>query len=301
MEKEIINLIGRKGPVTGSEIWQALGGDGLILWRTCKLSQNLEIRTVGRHYLRLDRRMKGFARLSPSLLREFLTYSVVGFSRDRNSLEQRALAVNSHIEKVSRAKMELAYQVAAGLVTRFESEQSLNHPICFIIAGDNVHNMAHDVPRPERSTGRVVNGSDMDIVVILDDNCPDELAKRLDTAIYREKHRLLMAPQLKEEIDYVVKKMERVREQVRFRTFSHMLACKILHEGTLLLGDEDMFHSVKALLRDEGVTERISVLERKAKAFRKDAEEYLLHKTTEAIKVEHLYLFYPTEEAEEFE
>ncbi|MBW2616640.1 MAG: hypothetical protein JRD02_10760, partial [Deltaproteobacteria bacterium] len=215
MEKKIISLIEENGPLTGAEIWEAVGGDGLILWRTCKLSQDLAIRTAGTRYLRLDRRLKGFARLSPSILREFLTYSVVGLSGDSDSLEKRSRGVASHIEEVSRGKLELAFRVISGLSSRLETERPLNDDACFIIAGDIVYNMAHDVPRPERSTGKLVNGSDMDIVVIMNDECGEDLIRRLDNAIYQEKYRLLIAPHLREEIDYIVKDLARVREQVR--------------------------------------------------------------------------------------
>ncbi|MCD6298936.1 MAG: hypothetical protein J7M30_17470 [Deltaproteobacteria bacterium] len=301
MEKKIINLIKEKGPLTGAEIWEAVGGDGLTLWRTCKLSRDLAIRTAGTRYLRLDRRLKGFARLSPSILREFLTYSVVGLSGDFDSLEKRIRSVASHIEEVSRGKLELAFRVVSGLSSRLETERPLNDDACFIIAGDIVYNMAHDVPRPERSTGKLVNGSDMDIVVIMDDECGEDLIKRLDNAIYQEKYRLLIAPHIREEIDYIVKDMARVREQMRFDSFKHLLACKILQEGTLLYGNEDIFHYVKAMLRDTGVAGQLEGLETRAKAFRRDAEEYLLREDTDKIKEESLYLLYPSDESEEFE
>ena len=51
MEREIIQLIMDKGPLAGSEIYDTAGGDGLILWRTCRLSKILTLRTFGRHYL----------------------------------------------------------------------------------------------------------------------------------------------------------------------------------------------------------------------------------------------------------
>jgi hypothetical protein len=161
--------------------------------------------------------------------------------------------------------------------------------------------MAHDVPRPERSTGKLVNGSDMDIVVIVGDECSDDFIKRLDNAIYQEKYRLLITPHLREEIDYVVKSLARVREQACFDSFKHIIACKIIQEGTLLFGSEDIFHSAKAILRDAGVTVKLDNLEKRAKIFRKDAEEYLLREDSDKIKEESLYLFYPTEESEEFE
>jgi hypothetical protein len=301
MEKEIIKLIEHKGPLTGSEIWETFGGDGIILWQVCKGSKNLAIRAVGTRYLRLDRRVEGFARLSPSIWREFLTYSVVGISGDPNPLESRAMELTSHIEAVSRAKLKLAYHVVSGLTGQIESLFLLDHRLCFIIAGDIVYNMAHDVPRPERSTGKLVKGSDIDLVVIADDQTPDDLMKRLDDAIYQEKYRLLISPHIKEEVDYIVKKVVRVKEQIRFETFKHMVACKILHEGTLLHGSEDLFRDVKAMLLQTGVAEKINDLEKRAKIFRRDAEEYLLREAPEKIRDETLFLFHPSEESEEFE
>ncbi len=301
MEKEIIRFIEEKGPSTGSELFNAFGNEGIMLWRTCRLSQYLNIWNTGRHYLRLDRRIKGFARLSPSILREFLTYSIVGLSGDLNSLERRAQAVLSHIEDVSRTKLELAYRTVSGLTSRFESEWSLKHHACFIIGGDIVYNMAHDVPRPERSTGKLVNGSDIDLVVILDDLVPEGMMKRLDDALFQEKYRLLITPHIREEIDYVVKKVARVREQVRFNTFRHMVACKILHEGTLLYGSEEIFSAIKALLKERGVKEKLEDLEKRARVFRGDAEILLLHDDPDKLKEESSHLFYSTEESEEFD
>ena len=301
MESEIIDLLDERGPLTGSEILESTGGDGLLLWRTCKLSKSLNIRTVGMRYLRLDRRIEGFARLSPSILREYLTYSVIGRAKDESALFQKANEVASHIEEVSRAKSEVVYSVVSSLVGKLESELPIQNQVCFIIAGDIVYNMAHDVPRPERSTGKLVKGSDMDLVVVVDDQFPKASMERMDEAIYKEKYRLLITPHLREEIDYIVKNLERVREQVRFDTFKHMVACKLLQEGTLLYGSEEVFHTLKTMLRDHGVTQKLKELESKARIFRKEAEEYLLTEDLRKIREESLNLFYPTEESEEFE
>ncbi|MGD8228413.1 MAG: hypothetical protein PVI20_11590 [Desulfobacteraceae bacterium] len=301
MEREIIGLLKERGPLTGSEILECTGGDGLFLWRTCKLSKSLNIRTAGMRYLRLDRRIKGLARLSPSILREFLTYSVIGHSQDDAALSQKANEVTSHIEAVSRAKSEVAYRVVSSLVGKLESEIPIYRQVCFIIAGDIVYNMAHDVPRPERSTGKLVKGSDMDLVVVVDDQFPKASMDRLDEAIYQEKYRLLITPHLREEIDYIVKDLDRVREQLRFDTFKHMVACKLLQEGTLLYGSEQLFHLLKSMLRDRGVIQKLEKLEKKARVFRKEAEDYLLTEDPQKIKEESLNLFYPTEESEEFD
>ena len=301
MEKEIIDLIEERGPLTGSEILESSGGDGLLLWRTCKLSKALKIRAVGTSYLRLDRRIEGFARLSPSILREFLTYSVIGRSRDDAHLNRKAHEVAVHIEAVSRAKSEVAYSVVSSLTGKLETELQIQNQVCFIIAGDIVYNMAHDVPRPERSTGKLVKGSDMDLVVVVDDQFPKASIERLDEAIYQEKYRLLITPHLREEIDYIIKDLDRVREQVRFDTFKHMVACKLLQEGTLLFGSEALFHTIKSMLMEHGVIQKLKELEKKAQVFRKEAENYLLIEDPHKIREESLNLFYPTEESEEFE
>lgn len=94
---------------------------------------------------------------------------------------------------------------------------------CVLLAGDIVYDMAHDAPRPERSTGKLVNGSDLDLVFIVADDLPEGQVAELDQAILRRKHRLLRDPVSPEEIDYIVKRLERVREQVAFTSSSAWL------------------------------------------------------------------------------
>ena len=206
-----------------------------------------------------------------------------------------------HIREKSRAKAELARSVLLALLSRLEDDVPINQHVCFILAGDIVYDMAHDAPRLERSTGKPVKGSDIDLVVVADDRCPKELLERIDEAIYQEKQTLLMTPHLRQEIDYIVKDLDRVRAQTEFDTFKHIVACKILQEGILLFGNTDLFNTIKAMLREKGVTEKLNRLETQAGIFRKDAETYLLAEDPGKIKKEILYYFYPSEETEEFE
>ncbi|RLB33022.1 MAG: hypothetical protein DRH20_14015 [Deltaproteobacteria bacterium] len=301
MEEKIIRVIEEQGPMTGAELLARLEVDGLVLWRACRGSRRVVLQRIGTRYLRLDRRVEGYGRLSPSILREFLTYTVAGLRGDEEGLQTRCRALLAHIREVSRAKLDLAYRTVSALASSLDTEESVGEHACFIIAGDIVFEMAHDVPRPERSTGKLVSGSDMDVVVVVDDRAPESLVRRLDEAIYAEKYRLLVTPHIREEIDYVVKREARVREQVRFDTFRHMVACKILDEGTLLHGSEEIFHRVKALLREAGVRDKLRELEARARAFRRLAEEYLLEEDPMRAREEKLFLFFPTEESEEFE
>jgi len=301
VEQKIVHLIEEKGPRTGSEILDVLGGPGLAVWRACSVSDRLEVRSVGSRYLRLDQKVEGFARLSPSILREFMTYTVVGLAGDAEALDRRAEMILQHIRQVSESKRMLAQGIVAGLRGSLGDVWPPETRICFLIAGDIVYGMAHDVPRPEHSTGKMVKGSDMDLIVISEDGVSHDFLKELDRAIYQEKYRTLIMPALKEEIDYVVKNMERVREQLRFDTFKRMVACKILQEGELLAGSQSLFDEIKSLLVHCGVSEKLQEMEGRARRFRQRAEEYLLRTHPACVTKEDLHLFYTREESEEFE
>ena len=301
VESIISEVIRDQGPLTGAELWEVIGGEALAVWRACMLAKDLTVTSIGPRYLRLDRRIEGFARLSPSILREFLTYSVIGLTGDGDATLQRQNEIRRHIEQVTRSKSQLAYEIISAAMERFDLSGPTRDQVAVMIAGDIVYNMAHDVPRPERSTGRLVKGSDMDMVIVVDDRFPKKMMARLDEIIYLEKQRILMTPHLREEIDYIVKDMARVREQLCFDTFRRMVACKILQEATLLYGSERVFRAVKGMLKEAEVTERLAALEDRARDFRERAVRDLLAGDADGMTAEFQDLFYPTEESEEFE
>ncbi len=299
MENKIAEIIKENGPLTGADLTPYFDIDPLLLLRTIRLSPKLAVKIIGTRYLRLDRRIEGFARLSPSILREFLTYSVVGFSDDPASLSHKADELVSKIEGISKSKHDLAYSIVSSLMNRLEYGAKDN--ICCLIAGDIVFNMAHDVPRPERSTKKLVQGSDMDIVVIVKDEFSGHLINRLDEEIYKEKYSLLLSPYKREEIDYIVKSVSKVKEQLKFDTFKHQVACKILNEGNFLFGNEELFKTIKQMLEEEKINEKINAMQEKALRFRDEAESHLLGADPEKAMQDDNCLFYPVEESEEFE
>ena len=73
VEEGIVRAVEERGPLTGSELREVLGSVGFAQWKACTQSSRLTVRRVGRRYLRIDRKVGGYARLSPSILREFLT------------------------------------------------------------------------------------------------------------------------------------------------------------------------------------------------------------------------------------
>lgn len=301
MQRSIVTLVQESGPLTGAEILAALGGDTFALWRDSRSAPALDVRRVGRRYVRLDRRVDGYARLSPSIQREFLTYTVVGLASDPAPIDRRVEQIEKHIAAVSRRKLELATSIMRDVIEPFATEAGPELRCCVLVAGDIVYGMAHEVGRPERSTGAMVNGSDLDIVVIVNDEAPAELITQLDGAIHKKKHRYLNSPVFREEIDYVVKRFATVREQAQFDTFKRMVACKILDEAVLLHGSAELFEAAKALLAEQGVVDRLRELERAAIGDREEREQYLLTADLDELRGDDLLLFHTDDESEEFE
>ena len=301
IESEIARLIGAQGPLTGFELKKEIDADNLALWRACKTSERLEVRALGKRYMRLDRHVDGFARLSPSILREFLTYSVVGLAGEPDLLRGRCDEISGRIRAISRMKLELARQMVADVMDELPDAPSVSERICFIIAGDIVYEMAHDVPRPERSTGMLVKGSDIDLVVVVDDDLEEAVIERLDNLIYQKKHRMLKNPAANEELDYKIKRLGLVRQQADFHDFRRMVAIKILHEGQRLYGGEKIYGAVKSIIEERGLPAKLAELEALAQTFRAKAEDSILHDNLTEAEIREMHLFYSAEEFEEFE
>jgi len=302
MERSVIRALEEHGPLSGCVLRDTLQADDFGLWKACMRSDRIQVTRVGRRYLRLDRKVGGYARLSPSILREFLTYSVVSLTEDSASLRVGTAELADHIAKVNATKLKIVQRIVGKIGSRVRlTDRTAEEHYCILLGGDVVYGMAHDAPRTEHSTGLMVRGSDLDLVIITADDAPEEVARQLDETIHQEKHRQLSNPASREEIDYVVKPLSRVREQAAFDTFRHMVACKILQEAILVFGNAQLHESATALLTEEGIPERLVELEAKAVEARKRAEDRLLARDEDSLVGEDKYLFHTSEETEEFE
>ncbi|MFQ6105561.1 MAG: hypothetical protein ACE5NL_00625 [Candidatus Hydrothermarchaeaceae archaeon] len=297
-EKKVTEIL-EKGPATGNELHMLSGIDIFELWRICSNSEGVLIKRVGKRYLRFDKNVEGFARLSPSIQREFSTYSVIGLKKDRGKIEEKVKKLHEEIKEISRRKFNLARNAIDQVMLKLvDLKPCIQKNTCFIIGGDVPIGMAHGEPRPERSTGEMVAGSDLDIVVITSDDFPDDCLKKLDDAMYEVKYALLKHPSRKEEIDYLIKNISKVKEQAKFETFEHMVACKIIEESKFLYGNERIYRQVLDTLEDGGVPGKLEKLEGIAAEYRKRAEEHLLKKDRVS-EEEYMKLFTTTEEFSE--
>ncbi len=296
----VLELLREHGPLTGSELSERAHLEPLALWRLCRLAPDIIAEHVGRRYLRLDRAVEGYARLSPSIRREFMTYTVLGVTGQEQAVCERAETLTVEAERISRTKTFVAREAMVAVMDEVGLPSSgVVDDITFIIAGDVTYGMAHSVPRPESSTGQLVIGSDLDVIVVATDDFPQDLLNSLDQAIHRRKHFLLRHPGHREEIDYIIKRLAKVREQVAFDTFEHGVAAKILHEGQLLCGSARVFDEVKRVVAQAGVPERIADLEAIAVADREVAEAHLVESAADQRMGEHFNLFYTREEGDE--
>lgn len=297
--KDILALLERNGPLTGKEILERTSEDELQVWKYCVSFPDIVTRSIGRRYLRLDRQVEGYARLSPSIMREFFGYTVIGLKSQIEEINRKAELLQEQISEISKRKFLLAQDLITKLVESQKLTAPVNEKACVIIAGDVAYGMSHNEPRPEFSTGEMVRGSDLDIVIITE-NMDSKTIGLLDSILYQEKYMLLRNPSYKEEIDYLIKDVIKMEEQLLFDNFENMIACKILDEGEYLYGNKDLFLRLKAKLKDFGIPEKLLLLEHIAIAHRKDAETMLIHNPGVLSNNDITQLFYTTAEREEF-
>ncbi len=295
----IIGLLKTHGPLTGKEIQEKISMDLFELWKLCSQCTDITIQTIGTRYLRLDKNVEGLARLSPSIIREFNNYMVIGLSEQAEEIKAKARQMHREIIRISQSKLELARKTMERIIDAQVDPAIIREKVCFMIAGDVAYEMAHLEPRPESSTGKMVNGSDLDIVIICKD-LPESKMKSLDASVYDMKYFLLSNPSHREEIDYVIKDISKVDKQLAFEDFESMIASKVLDESKFLCGSLDLFFEVKNMVSDRGIPGKLANMIEKATADREKARTLLLTHSDAINDKEMKQLFYTTEEKEEF-
>ncbi|NLC06697.1 MAG: hypothetical protein GX755_01830 [Syntrophomonadaceae bacterium] len=295
----LIGLLDNQGPLTGKELLEKTRMDKFFLWKICNTCEKIITKIIGQRYLRLDKHVEGYARLSPSILREFYSYTVIGTEKHYQKILAKAETLQQDIKEISRRKFELAQEVIKQIVESQEDPTIFKTGASFLIAGDVVYEMAHLEPRPESSTGELVKGSDLDIVVVTQ-GLRNNTIKHLDLSIYKQKNILRKNPSYNEEIDYIIKDISRVESQLEFDSFESMVAAKILYEGQYLYGNYALFQKIKNMLAAKGIPKKIAALEEKALINRNKARFSLLNNEGSLLEEENMKLFYTREEKEEF-
>jgi hypothetical protein len=126
-----------------------------------------------------------------------------------------------------------------------------------------------------------------------------EIVEGLDSKIYKEKYGYLTDPDFREEIDYIIKDISKIKEQLNFDSFERMIASKLLYEGKLLYGSQRMFENIKKMLFERKIDDKLAELEKKARINRLEATSCLLEGGDKPPSPEWMNLFYTHEETEE--
>jgi hypothetical protein len=271
----IRDVLAARGPILGADLCDASEMEPLAAWQTCTLDPAITVSRVGRRYLRLDAATDGGARLSPSIGREFLTYSIVWASGDGDRAQASLDELRSKIAEISDIKRGVARSIVKSVLRHVMVESGAAIDAAFLLAGDVAYGMAHDSPRPEISTNRLIRGSDLDVVVVCADNVPESVLERLDEAMLDCKWRLLSAPRDREELDYVIKTVTRAGEQLTSGDPRDIIAAKILSESEFIGGREEIYAAITQLIHESDIEQRLEALTRQAAQERERAEARL--------------------------
>lgn len=299
VEARVIAIIEAKGPQIGKELAAALPDvPVLALWQACYRSDTFRVSHFASYYLRYDITREDQVRLSPSILRDFLSFTLFGLPGQRDQMiERQGTLANMHRE-ISLEKLSVAQQVMKQLFVSLGQE--VRSQLCAFIAGDLAYFLAHNEPREHAASGEMVKGSDIDIVIILSESLPDEIKTRIDAEMTALKSLYLRHPQYRHEIDFICKRKSVMERQFQYTDIHDKIASKIAYESMFLGGSLTLYMEVRDAMTRTGVDRLIEQDFEHALKDRKNAMHTLLNVPGDTIDDETRSLFYFSQERVEF-
>ena len=299
IEARVIALVEENGPQIGKELAAALPDvPVLALWQACYRSDTFRVSHFASYYLRYDITRDDQVRLSPSILRDFMSFTLFGLPGQRDQMiERQGTLANMHRE-ISREKISVAQQVMKHLFVSLGRE--VRSQLCAFIAGDLAYFLAHNEPREHAASGEMVKGSDIDIVIILSESLPDEIKTRIDSEMMALKSMYLRHPQYRHEIDFICKRKSTMERQFQYTDIHDKIASKIAYESMFLGGSLTLYMEVRDAMNRTGVDRLIEQDFDHALKDRKNAMRTLLNVPGDTVDAETRSLFYFSQERVEF-
>ena len=253
---DIERLLTDKGPMTGGEIARHFHSHPQIqIWRVCNERGRFRVFNCARYYLRYDITREDQIRLSPSVLRDFLSFTMIYLPGQKPfAVEAGAKLANKH-RQISLQKLKFARQTLLALSP--EVQEVLAKNACCFIAGDIAYFLAHDEPRVNQQLGVTIKGSDIDIIVVHDNEMPEDVLKDAEKQILAYKFRAMKDPSLAQEIDFLFKPVRKMLSQFSYADIHQKIACKILYESFFLYGRLDLYENLKTEMEFAGTVKRI--------------------------------------------
>lgn len=299
IEARVIARIGEEGPQLGKELAFAMPDvPVLALWQACFRSRAFLISHFASYYLRYDITRGDQVRLSPSILRDFLSFTLFGLPGQQEDMIERQGSLSNMHREISREKIALAQSVMKSVFLKLTRET--RSQLCAFIAGDLAYFLAHNEPREHAASGEMVKGSDVDIVIILSDDLPAEVQETIDGEMVRLKSVYLRHPAHRQEIDFITKRKSVMERQFGYGDIHDKIASKIAYESMFLGGSLTLYMEVREAMTRLGVDKLIEADFEHALKDRKNATRKLLNADAASIDDEMRSLFYFSQERVEF-
>lgn len=261
-------LLRKEGPQTGLSLSEQFPKiHPISLWKICYQSKNILIQNCARYYIRYDVTRENMLRLSPSILRDFLTFSIIYLPEQGVEVVEVGTRLANKFRSISLRKLSFARDALLKLPSELQIE--LNNNCVVFLSGDIAYYLAHDTTRVHDTLNVPIKGSDIDIVIIHNlEACTIKISK-IESELLKIKHQYLISPQIQEELDFIVKPIARMLNQLSYTDIHNKIASKILYESYFLMGRLDLYQSLMGHLKLSGARKKIeadfetALLERK--------------------------------------
>ena len=256
IEVEIEKILKSDGPVTGAELTEKLPQfSDIAIWRACYGSNEIRVSNCARYYLRYDILRGNQLRLSPSILRDFLTFSLVYLSDQVVEIVEASTRLANKFRSVSLEKLSWAREA---LLKLDDDLQQVLYDHCVVfLSGDIAYYLAHQTKRMHSQLGVEVNGSDIDIVIVTNRGAPPDKIARIESQLLVTKKIYLTTPGIGEELDFIVKPIETMLGRLAYGDIHQKIASKILYESYFLMGRVDIYQTLMQHLKLSGTWNRI--------------------------------------------
>ena len=299
IESRVSEILSANGPRIGKELAWALPDIPVLqLWQACFRSQSFLISHFASYYLRFDITRSDQVRLSPSILRDFLSFTLFGLPGQREMMIERQGQLSNMHREVSREKLTVAQAALRSLF--LNQAREVRSQVCAFIAGDLAYFLAHNEPREHAASGEMLKGSDIDIIIIMQDGLPDDLKKQIEAEMTALKSYYMRHPDYRHEIDFICKRQSVMERQFGYIDIHDKIASKIAWESMFLAGSLTLYMEIREAMTRTGVDKRIEEDFDHALRDRKNAMRTLMKFEGGPLDDETRSLFYFSQERVEF-
>jgi len=298
LQGRIHAVLTEKGALLGKELCAILDGEPyLAVWQACFADGAIQISHFSRYYLRFDITREDMVRLSPSILRDFLSFTLLSLPGQREAVIDRQVELSNRHREISREKTRIAWTVLIETLASLAPGEDAK--LCAFLAGDLAYFLGHSEPREIKATGEMVRGSDIDIIIV-HDGLSEESVAAINSTMTQSKHYYLSHPGWRQELDFIVKPIDRMFDQFNYSDIHEKIASKIVYESLFLAGSVALYGMVMDEMRASGAGAKIEADFEYGLADRKTAMRELLQADPYELDAKTQSLFYFSQERLEF-